>query len=55
MQLMRENSLLETQERSDVRRKQELQALSTEIAETRRDDPVNANKYTNFRDARPVA
>ena len=29
--------------------------MSTEIAETRRDDPVNANKYTNFRDARPVA
>ena len=55
MQLMRENALLETQERSDMRRKKELQALSTEIAETKRDDPVNANKYTNFRDARPAA
>ena len=55
MQLMRENALLETQERSDMRRMKELQALSTEIAETKRDDPVNASKYTNYRDARPAA
>ena len=55
MQLAREHTLLTTQESSDMRRKNELQALSTEIAETRQDDPVNANKFTNFRDARPSA
>ena len=55
MQLAREHTLLTTQESSDMRRKNELQALSTEIAETRQDDPVNANKYMNFRDSRPSA
>ena len=55
MQLAREHTLLETQERSDNRRKNELHALSTEISETALDDPDRAGKYMNFRDARPSA
>jgi len=38
-----------------LRKKTELETLSTEIAETARDDPVNAGKYMNYRDCRPSA
>ena len=55
MQLAREHTLLETQERSDTRKKNELQSLSEEISETAIDDPERAGKYLNFRDARPSA
>ena len=55
MQLAREHTLLETQERSDTRRKTELQKLSTEIAEQAEEDPVNSGKYVNYRDCRPAA
>lgn len=55
MQLAREHALLQTQENSDLRKKTELETLSTEIAETARDDPVNAGKYMNYRDCRPSA
>lgn len=55
MQLAREHALLDTQARSDTRRKTELQTLSTEIAEQAEEDPVNSGKYMNYRDCRPVA
>ena len=54
MQLKRELALLETQERSDQRRKKELENLSVEIAEQAKEDPVNAGKYLNYRDCRPA-
>lgn len=47
--------MLETQNRSDTRRKTELQTLSVEIAEQAKEDPVSAGKYLNFRDCRPSA
>ena len=55
MQLAREHSLLETQERSDTRRKNELQTLSAEIAEQAEEDPESSRKFMNFRDCRPSA
>ena len=38
-----------------MRRKTELKNLSVEIAEQAKEDPVNANKYMNYRDCRPAS